>query len=86
MNNGSLTFISIDSGCSKAPSWQLAGNSVTSGKGHAEWVYLVLTLTVNGFRGRGGIVNGEPLEVGRLSFSFEMKCLHDCELLLMQVC
>ena len=75
----------LDNGCNQAPAWQLNGNSVVSGKGHADWVYLVMTLTVNGFRGRGGIVNGELLEVGRLSFSFEIQCAHDCELILMQV-
>lgn len=44
-----------------------------------------MTLTVDGFRGIGGIINGELIEVGRLSFTFEMTCRHDCELLLMQV-
>ncbi|CAG7786969.1 unnamed protein product [Allacma fusca] len=79
------TCISPESnGCNQAPAWRLNGTSVVSGTGHADWVYLVMTLIVNGFRGRGGIVNGELLEVGRLSFSFEMKCAHDCELIFMQ--
>jgi len=75
----------IDSGCNQSPPWQLSGNHVRSGKGHADWVYLVLTLTVEGFRGIGGMINGQLLEVGTLQFSFEMTCKQDCELLLMQV-
>jgi hypothetical protein len=44
-----------------------------------------MTLSVGGFRGIGRIINGELHEVGRVMFSFEMKCAHDCELLFMQV-
>jgi len=75
----------LDTGCSQSPAWQLNGDHVRSGKGHADWVYLVMTVTVDGFRGIGGIINGQLIEVGRLIFTFEMSCLHDCELLLMQV-
>jgi len=77
--------VNIDAGCSKSPAWELYGNYTQTGKGHAKWVYLVMTLSVSGFRGLGGIINGELLEVGRVKFEFEMKCAHDCELLFMQV-
>ncbi|OXA45682.1 hypothetical protein Fcan01_19695 [Folsomia candida] len=73
-----------DTGCSNSPSWELHGNYTQTGKGHAKWVYLVMTLSVGGFRGIGRIINGELHEVGRVTFQFEMSCANDCELLFMQ--
>ncbi|ODM99963.1 hypothetical protein Ocin01_06725 [Orchesella cincta] len=84
-HNVHTTCISPEgNGCSSSPAWQLNGKYIQSGKGHASWVYLVMTVSVGGFRGLGGMINGELLEVGRLDFTFEVKCAHDCELLFMQ--
>ncbi len=80
-----LKQLIIDTGCSNSPSWELHGNYTQTGKGHEKWVYLVMTLSVGGFRGFGRIINGQLVEIGRVTFKFEINCAHDCELLFMQV-
>ena len=40
---------------------------------------------VGGFRGREGFVNGQPMEVGRISFTFELECTSECEFVFMEV-
>jgi len=46
---------------------------------------LLLSLNVPGFRGKGGVVGGRRLEVGRISFTFELDCKGNCEFVFMQV-
>ena len=63
----------------------MAGEYVHSGRGHADGVYLVLSLAVAGFRSAGGVRNGAARQVGDVSFSFEVDCKTDCEFAFMQV-
>ncbi|CAL4108298.1 unnamed protein product [Meganyctiphanes norvegica] len=72
-----------DTGCSSAEGWQLGGDHIHSGRGHADDAYLVLSLKVGGFRGREGFVSGRPMEVGKISFTFELSCTSDCEFVFM---
>ncbi|GAB6028023.1 hypothetical protein CHUAL_002249 [Chamberlinius hualienensis] len=72
-------------GCRTAKGWQVAKDYIHSGIGHTEDAYLVLSLNVPGFRTQGGgIVNGKPVEVGTISFTFELVCKTDCEFVFMQ--
>ncbi|XP_042213922.1 endosome/lysosome-associated apoptosis and autophagy regulator family member 2-like isoform X1 [Homarus americanus] len=71
-------------GCSKSDGWQVGGEYIHSGRGHADDAYLVLSLKVGGFRGREGFVSGMPMEVGRISFTFELKCASDCKFVFME--
>jgi len=66
--------------------WQCAGSYIRSGNHHTDGAYLLLSLNVAGFRSKGGVSGGHRLEVGRISFSFELNCESKCELLFMQVC
>ncbi|XP_037070770.1 endosome/lysosome-associated apoptosis and autophagy regulator family member 2-like [Pollicipes pollicipes] len=71
-------------GCSTSEGWQPAGEYVHSGRGHADGVYLVLSLVVAGFRSSGGLLNGAARQVGAVSFAFEVDCKTDCEFAFMQ--
>ncbi|XP_066943846.1 endosome/lysosome-associated apoptosis and autophagy regulator family member 2-like isoform X1 [Macrobrachium rosenbergii] len=71
-------------GCSGSDGWQVNGDHIHSGRGHSDDAYLVLSLKVGGFRGREGFVNGHPMEVGRISFTFELVCVTDCEFVFME--
>lgn len=64
-------------GCSTSDGWQVAGDHIQSGQGLADDAYLVLSLKVDGLRGREGFV-GRPMEVGRISFTFELSCVSEC--------
>ena len=65
--------------------WQYMGTYIRSGHQHTDGAYLLLSLNVAGFRSKGGLSGGHHLEVGRISFSFELNCRSKCELLFMQV-
>lgn len=52
----------------------MAGDHISSGKGHADDSYLILSLKIGGFGGTESVINGKPSEVARLSFVFEMDC------------
>lgn len=71
-------------GCRTTEGWRLAGDHIHSGLGHTEDTYVVLVLKIPGFRTQEGIVNGRPIEVGKISFIFELSCSASCELLFMQ--
>ncbi|XP_063598992.1 endosome/lysosome-associated apoptosis and autophagy regulator family member 2-like isoform X2 [Penaeus indicus] len=73
---------SDDIGCNNSEGWQVAGDHIHSGRGHADDAYLVLSLKVGGFRGRE--MGGRPMEVGRISFTFELSCASDCEFVFME--
>jgi hypothetical protein len=66
--------------------WQCAGSYIRSGNHHTDGAFLLLSLNVAGFRSKGGVSGGRRLEVGRVSFSFDLDCESKCELLFMQVC
>ncbi|KAK7063026.1 hypothetical protein SK128_018005 [Halocaridina rubra] len=83
--NMAASCMSADNfGCSSAKIWQVGGDHVYSARGHADDAYLVLSLKVGGFRGREGFVSGRPMEVGRISFTFELDCASDCEFVFME--
>ncbi|XP_014663683.1 PREDICTED: UPF0577 protein KIAA1324-like homolog isoform X2 [Priapulus caudatus] len=69
-------------GCATPEGWQLAGDRVHSGLGHADDVYLVLSLQLNGFRSARAL--SKLTEVGRVSFVFELHCTADCYLYFIQ--
>lgn len=57
------------------------GTGTVTEKGNVYLPYL----QVGGFRGREGFVSGRPMEVGRISFTFELSCASDCEFVFMEV-
>ncbi|XP_047736368.1 endosome/lysosome-associated apoptosis and autophagy regulator family member 2 [Hyalella azteca] len=73
-----------DAGCGPSDGWSPGGDHMHSDRGHADDAYLVLSLKVGGFRGRGGFVNGQPMEVGRISFTFQLDCSSECEFVFME--
>lgn len=76
----------IGSSCiSSDVGWQCAGSYIRSGNHHTDGVYFILSLHVAGFRSKRGVSGGRRLEVGRISFSFELECESKCELIFMQV-
>ncbi|CAB3379879.1 Hypothetical predicted protein [Cloeon dipterum] len=70
--------------CGGMTGWHVAGTHVQSGQHHADGAYLLLSLNVPGFRSKGGVVGGRRLEVGRVSFTFELDCKAKCEFVFMQ--
>ncbi len=56
-----------------------------SGKGNADDAFLVMTLTLGGFRGTEQVVKGKSVVLGTISFVFELECSADCTLFFMQV-
>ncbi|XP_071449238.1 endosome/lysosome-associated apoptosis and autophagy regulator family member 2-like [Hetaerina americana] len=72
------------SACSTAVGWQPAGSYIHSGHRHTDGAYLLLSLTVPGFRNKGGISAGHRLEAGRISFTFQLDCKGKCEFVFMQ--
>lgn len=58
---------------------------------HSPGAYLLLSITVAGFRSKGGVTVAGPgggpwrrLEVGRVEFSFELDCAAECEFVFLQ--
>ncbi|XP_068081917.1 endosome/lysosome-associated apoptosis and autophagy regulator family member 2 isoform X2 [Anabrus simplex] len=72
------------SSCSNSMSWQCAGTHIHSSHHHPDTAYLLLSLNVAGFRSKGGVSGGHRLEVGRISFVFELDCKSKCEFVFMQ--
>ncbi|XP_059468673.1 endosome/lysosome-associated apoptosis and autophagy regulator family member 2-like isoform X2 [Neocloeon triangulifer] len=70
--------------CGGMAGWQLAGSHIHSGRHHADGAYLLLSLNVPGFRGKGSVVGGRRLEVGRVAFTFELDCKAKCEFVFME--
>ncbi|XP_050739422.1 endosome/lysosome-associated apoptosis and autophagy regulator family member 2-like isoform X2 [Eriocheir sinensis] len=68
-----------DNVCSSPDGWQEAGDHIQTKRGSVDDAYLVLSLKVQGFRGREGFVGGRPMEVGRISFTFELTCSSECQ-------
>ncbi|XP_072181898.1 endosome/lysosome-associated apoptosis and autophagy regulator family member 2-like [Diadema setosum] len=61
-------------GCASDDGWVLADNYIHTGHGHADSAYLVLDLTVEGFRSQESYYNGKAEELGTISFVFSMEC------------
>ncbi|XP_072026533.1 endosome/lysosome-associated apoptosis and autophagy regulator family member 2-like isoform X4 [Amphiura filiformis] len=72
------------SGCSENKGWVLAGDSIHSSLGQADDAYLILQLSVEGFDGEEGFVDGKAIELGELSFVFSLECTADCGLFLLE--
>ncbi|XP_076357562.1 endosome/lysosome-associated apoptosis and autophagy regulator family member 2-like isoform X1 [Tachypleus tridentatus] len=73
-----------DGGCQTKAAWQPEGNFIRSGFGHREDAYLILSLEVLGFRTKEQLANGQAVEIGRISFTFEVECEKECEFVFMQ--
>ncbi|XP_076341367.1 endosome/lysosome-associated apoptosis and autophagy regulator family member 2-like isoform X1 [Tachypleus tridentatus] len=73
-----------EGGCHTMSAWKPEGNFIRSNFGHREYAYLILSLDVPGFRTKERIVNGQAIEIGRVSFTFELDCEKDCEFVFMQ--
>lgn len=83
--NMASTCMSYDDvGCSSPYGWQEAGDYIHTRRGNVDDAYLVLSLKVWGFRGREGFVGGRLMEVGRISFTFELSCTSDCQFVFME--
>uniref|UniRef100_T1J4E8 MRH domain-containing protein n=1 Tax=Strigamia maritima TaxID=126957 RepID=T1J4E8_STRMM len=76
--------MSINDGCNSEIGWQTAGAYAYSATYHADGAYLILNMEVPGFNNIGGIVNGQSVDVGIISFSFELRCSSKCEFTFMQ--
>ncbi|CAG2067683.1 unnamed protein product, partial [Timema podura] len=74
------------SSCSSSMGWQCGGSFIHSGHHHTDGAYLLLSLNVAGFRSKGGVMGGHRLEVGSITFSFQLDCKSKCEFVFMQVC
>nr|CAD7428449.1 unnamed protein product [Timema monikensis] len=72
------------SSCSSSMGWQCGGSFIHSGHHHTDGAYLLLSLNVAGFRSKGGVMGGHRLEVGSITFSFQLDCKSKCEFVFMQ--
>ncbi|XP_034231300.1 UPF0577 protein KIAA1324-like homolog [Thrips palmi] len=77
--------------CQSGAGWQVAGTYIHTTRHHSSGAYLLLSITVAGFRSKGGVtVTGAAggaarrLEVGRVEFSFELDCNAECEFVFLQ--
>ncbi|XP_049781740.1 endosome/lysosome-associated apoptosis and autophagy regulator family member 2-like [Schistocerca cancellata] len=70
--------------CSNGLGWQCAGSYIHSAHNQNYGAYLLLSLNVAGFRSQGGFSSDHHLEVGSISFSFELICRSKCEFVFMQ--
>lgn len=84
-------MLSAGSACGSGAGWQVAGTYIHTTRHHSSGAYLLLSITVAGFRSKGGVtVTGAAggaarrLEVGRVEFSFELDCAAECEFVFLQ--
>lgn len=70
--------------CQSSAGWQVAGSHIHTTRHHSPGAYLLLSITVAGFRSKGGVTGGRRLEVGRVEFSFELDCAAECEFVFLQ--
>ncbi|XP_038068821.1 endosome/lysosome-associated apoptosis and autophagy regulator family member 2-like isoform X2 [Patiria miniata] len=79
--NMDATCLSLSGfGCSDEAGWQLSDDHIHSGKGHADDVYLVLDLGLDGMQSEEGYFDGKAEELGVISFWFSLECTSDCVL------
>lgn len=72
------------SSCRNATAWKALGNYIQSGQDHGEDAYLILQLDVGGFRSKGLMFGTRTTAFGTISFTFELDCVAQCELVFMQ--
>jgi hypothetical protein len=65
--------------------WIPTGDHITSGKGHADDAYLVMSLNIGGFKGSEGSFQGQAAEIAQLSFVFETNCSTKCAFFFIEV-
>lgn len=80
-----IILIILESDCEASTGWQVARTHIHSGHRHKDRSYLLLSLYIPGFRSQGGVTGGSHIEVGRISFEFELVCSRKCEFVFMQV-
>ncbi|XP_007892471.2 endosome/lysosome-associated apoptosis and autophagy regulator 1 isoform X1 [Callorhinchus milii] len=83
-NMDTACFNGIDEDCKEIKGWEVAGDHVQSAVGRNDNDFLMLILTVPGFRAPESVVKDtENAEIARITFVFETKCTADCELYFM---
>ncbi|XP_043120794.1 endosome/lysosome-associated apoptosis and autophagy regulator family member 2 isoform X2 [Puntigrus tetrazona] len=72
-------FNVANNNCDGLNGWAVAGDHVQSGAGRSDNDYLILTLTVPGFKLPVSVRGASGGEYGRITFEFETSCSADCE-------
>uniref|UniRef100_A0A8C2JTC4 KIAA1324 like n=1 Tax=Cyprinus carpio TaxID=7962 RepID=A0A8C2JTC4_CYPCA len=72
-------FNVANNNCDGLNGWEAAGDHVQSGVGRSDNDYLILTLTVPGFKLPVSVRGVSGSEYGRVTFEFETSCSSDCE-------
>ena len=80
-----IILIHTERGCASDEGWITALDHVHSGMGHADDVYLVLSLSVGGFQGKDQIMKGKAVPVAEITFTFSTECTGDCSFVFMKV-
>uniref|UniRef100_A0A8C2JVU4 KIAA1324 like n=1 Tax=Cyprinus carpio TaxID=7962 RepID=A0A8C2JVU4_CYPCA len=78
-------FNVANNNCDGLNGWEAAGDHVQSGVGRSDNDYLILTLTVPGFKLPVSVRGVSGSEYGRVTFEFETSCSSDCEFYFMSV-
>ena len=72
--------------CSTTAGWVPAGDRISTVFAPQDNnVFLVMMLSVAGFKGEAGSVDGKPIVLSTISFTFELTCDTPCQLLLLSV-
>uniref|UniRef100_A0A8C2FTW7 KIAA1324 like n=1 Tax=Cyprinus carpio TaxID=7962 RepID=A0A8C2FTW7_CYPCA len=72
-------FNVANNNCDGLNGWEVAGDHVQSGAGRSDNDYLILTLTVPGFKLPVSVRGASDSEYGRITFEFDTSCSADCE-------
>ncbi|XP_016319510.1 UPF0577 protein KIAA1324-like isoform X1 [Sinocyclocheilus anshuiensis] len=72
-------FNVANNNCDGLNGWEVARDHVQSGAGRSDNDYLILTLTVPGFKLPVSVRGASGSEYGRITFEFETSCSSDCE-------
>uniref|UniRef100_A0A671NB52 UPF0577 protein KIAA1324-like n=1 Tax=Sinocyclocheilus anshuiensis TaxID=1608454 RepID=A0A671NB52_9TELE len=78
-------FNVANNNCDGLNGWEVARDHVQSGAGRSDNDYLILTLTVPGFKLPVSVRGASGSEYGRITFEFETSCSSDCEFYFMTV-
>uniref|UniRef100_A0A8C1MWG8 KIAA1324 like n=1 Tax=Cyprinus carpio TaxID=7962 RepID=A0A8C1MWG8_CYPCA len=78
-------FNVANNNCDGLNGWEAAGDHVQSGASRSDNDYLILTLTVPGFKLPVSVRGVSGSEYGRVTFEFETSCSSDCEFYFMAV-
>lgn len=83
-SNMAVSCLTIhDETCLGKQGWTANGGMITSNFNEVPVAYLILKLHIKGFRSFSKNADGK-VEYGRLKFVFELKCIDDCVMFLMQ--